>query len=179
MKPTALITCLCLAALPAAFADKPKPLPDAPEIVRPIGRIQPGQGDLEAVQPTEAIPKDYANEKAIAIKLESLVRNNGFYQVKLRIINPTDKPMTFRGFSETSPITKIQHWQDGKWVEERRFLKCGTGLRQCTIAPGQSATFGASVEGDKLPTRIGIAYTNVPRLEGSPQPVVWSEKIER
>lgn len=174
MKPTTLIATLSLCGLLPTFADK---IPLGIEVKRDLA-IDIGE---ELWEPkTEAIPKSYADEKAIAIKFEGLVNNNGLgLRAKLRIINPTDKPMTFRGFSEVSPIIKIEHWTQGKWVEEKRILKCGTGLRQCTIAPGQSAVFGTRLDGDKLPTRVGIARTDVPRPEGSPQPVIWSEKIER
>ena len=51
--------------------------------------------------------------------------------------------MIFTGYSEISPITKTEHWREGKWVEERRVLRCGTGLKSCTIAPGQSAVFSS------------------------------------
>ena len=173
MKPTFIITLLGLCGLSAAFADKPKPLPEA--------RINPKiwvEVCEEKPEPkTELIPKMYAEEKGLAIKMESLVRNNGFYQAKFRIINPTKKPMIFTGYSEASPITKTQHWVDGKWTDERRVLRCGTGLQDCTIAPGESAVFQATLQGDKLPSRIGLAYRTSETHSQTTD--VWSEKVER
>ncbi len=172
MKAATLITCLSLCGLSFAFADKPKPLPEAN--INP--RIWVEVCEEHPEPKTEAIPKAYAEDKAVAIKIESLVRANGFYQMKLRIINPTEKPVVFTGYSESSPVIKVQHWKDDKWVDERRVLRCGTGLRACTIAPGQSAVFGASLEGDKLPSRIGLVHAHG---EKERDLSVWSEKIER
>lgn len=189
MKTLLTVTVLSLCSLSSGFAEeadaKPpadpgkapwnKPLPAGePQIVRPIGRIE----REEAKPQTEAIPKQYADHKEVAIVLEDLkqIGERLAMQVTLRIINPTDKPFTFTGFSEQSPILKVQHMKAGKWVDEPRVLRCGTGLRQCTIAPGQSAVFYEAVYSETMPTRFGISHT----VEGANEPqVVWSEKIER
>ena len=182
MKTIAIVTSLSLCALFAAHAEKPAPKPEcaldpapkpecALEVISPVG--------ANAKPQTEAIPKEHAGEKAVAIKLEGLkqVGERLAMQVTLRIINPTDKPVIFTGYSEASPITKTQHLKDGKWVDEKQLLRCGTGLRSCTIAPGQSAVFNAAVYGETMPTRFGIAYRTSEKQPKTQD--VWSEKIER
>ena len=176
MKLLHTITSLAICSLSFAFGEEQPELAEVEVVPVPQDEIIcefPGR----VFKPeTEAIPKGYADEKAIAIKLESLVRNKGAYEVKFRIINPTTKPMTFTGYSEKSPLTDTQYWKDGKWVDPKPVGICGTGLRQCTIPPGQSAVFQAYLQGDKLPARVGLTYAHGGREQGH---LVWSEKIER
>lgn len=90
--------------------------------------------------------------------LEDLRRDEHGLQVVavLRLINPTETPVRFTGFTEKSPVTKTQKWIDGAWVDKPGFLRCGTGLRPCTVPPGQFALFETSVPAEDLPVRIGI-----------------------
>lgn len=166
-------------------------LVQGPEIQGPIIEA-PGKAEAEplvqvAVQEfipanqkpqTEAIPEKYAGEKAVAIKLEGLKRDEAglLLQVTLRFINPSDKPFQYTGYSAQSPITKRQQWVDGEWVEQQKFLRCGTGLRNCTVAPGQSAVFHITLQPEQLPARIGLTYST--NWKGSKPQTVWSEKIE-
>ena len=194
MKTIATITAFALCTLQFAAADESKPEPEKTRpdldgaaiggasgevlggggIARPIEQVPRREAEPE----TEAIPKEHAGHKQIAIVLDDLERVGERLAMRatLRIINPTDKPMKFTGYSEKNPIAKIQHLKDGEWVEEERILRCGTGLRPCTIAPGQSAVFKATVNAETMPTRIGVDYRvgQVGQLH-----TVWSEKIER
>ena len=166
MKALCLLSCLSVLVTPLASGDEP---------------LQVDVLDLEQAQPkpkTEAIPKEHAGHKEIAIILEDLKRaDTGLYfQLTFRVINPTSEAMHFTGYSEQSPLTKTQRWVDGEWVGKREVLRCGTGLRQCTVAPGQSAVFQTGVQGDLLPVRIGIGYSHG---KNKKLKLVWSEKIER
>lgn len=140
------------------------------EVVEPIV-------DGEKQPETEAIPQKYAGEKEVAIKLEKLepVGERVVMRAVFRIINPTDKPISFTGYSVTSPITMEQHFKDGKWEPQKKVLRCGTGLRQCTIPPGQAAVFFAQVYPQNMPLRVGLKYA---QGDKEVKQHVWSEKIE-
>ena len=177
MKPTALIAILSLGAISASSAveievQQAEAEPQVEVQIEAVEWLDKGRHKPQ----TEAIPKMYAAEKKVAMKMEALIRNKGYYQLKFRIINPTDKPISFTGYSEASPLTRTQHWKDGKWVDPKPLGICGTGLRQCTIAPGQSAVFQTSIAGDQLPGRIGFNYSHGEKNQGHQ---LWSEKIER
>lgn len=201
MKTAPTISCLGLAALcslPLLLADEPRPEIHGPAIERPQEApihpaIQVQVPDLDELQgpeviqlvpakpkpQTEAIPEIYAKEPAARLVLEDLKRDESGLSLHavLRIINPTDQPLVFTGFSEKSPVTQQQQWEDGKWIAVKQFLRCGTGLRPCTIAPGQSAVFSISAPPERLPMRVGISTTDGSKK--AEQQMLWSDKIEQ
>jgi len=189
MKHLPIFTCLALFASPAAFAEEQVEAHGDVKIeIQGNGIVQvEGGPDVrvqicrELVEPepaTEPIPAAYAEEKTVCIKIEKQLRgeDRNSYVIELRLINPTDKPVTFTGFSEKSPITQQQQWKDGQWVDQQKFLRCGTGLRPCTIEPGQSALFSQVLPTEQMPARIGVACAD--GTKDAKRETVWSDKIE-
>ena len=99
--------------------------------------------------------------------------------VVMRIINPTDQAVTYRGYFAGSPQVKRQQWVDGKWqdakVDEGEHIKPGLNVRDITIPAGHSALFAVGLSADMLPSRVGLDYIG----QGKAQFTVWSDKVER
>lgn len=125
---------------------------------------------------TEPIPKAYAHETAVSLKCESRSTKGKFQTVDVRLINPTDAAVVFTGYSEQSPWYKIQKWVDGEWSDHRVGWFCGTGLRLCTIYPGQSAVIPVHVKEDLFPIRVGVEYSKGTKKD---KQVAWSARIDR
>lgn len=122
---------------------------------------------------TEPIPQAHVKETAVGLKFES--RSTDAQIVNVRLINPTERPVTFAGYSEQSPWYKIEKWVDGAWVDHRVGWFCGTGLRVCVIPPGHSSVIPVRVEDGLFPVRIGVGYSNSGTREDE---VVWSTRID-
>ncbi len=129
---------------------------------------------------TEAIPKEHAGEKDIAIKLEKVKQHRSLLGVEasLRIINPTDKDMIYTGLWASSPHIRRQQWKDGRWVEaeltEDENTKPGWS-HAITLPAGQSVVFTMNIGAEQMPARIGLDCTQ----EGKAKFTVWSDRIER
>jgi len=124
---------------------------------------------------TEAIPKEHANKRAICLPLDSRSKNDDYHTINVRLINPTSTPITFTGYSESSPWYKIQKWENGKWVGHNVGWFCGTGLRQCVIPSARSSVIPVHVQADLFPIRVGVEYARGKKRE---QEIVWSARIE-
>lgn len=182
MKMITSISCLSLCALTIHSAGT-----EAPPTPTTTPTAEAGHGGKQApVAPkTEPIPEKYADEKAVAIKFEQLkpVGERMVMEAVLRIINPTDKPITFTShsvpgsYSGEYPVTQLEHWKDGKWTKGGEgWVKPGAPLHPCVIAPGQSAAFAVGVYPNSMPTRVGVSYTHGDK---EAELLVWSDKIER
>ena len=126
---------------------------------------------------TEAIPEQYADQKKVAIVLEKIQQQEAFLgmQITLRIINPTNREVTYRGVYASAPEIRRQQWVDGKWKDIPKEEKPGFNPRPITLPPGQSVVFVMGVSAEQMPARIGIDFT----IADKEQTTVWSDKIER
>ncbi len=120
------------------------------------------------------IPNRYEMEESICLKMDWVSRGNTYFTTYARLINPTSSPITFTGYSESSPWYKIQKSVDGQWVDHEVGWFCGTGLRECTLPPGKSSLIQFSVDDDLYPVRIGVGYKHNNKKE-----IVWSEMINK
>ncbi|MCK4268188.1 MAG: hypothetical protein KAX16_05110 [Actinomycetia bacterium] len=128
----------------------------------------------QAGKNTEAIPRKYAKETEILLNLESRSKHSDSQVINMRLINPTYSSITFTGYSESSPLYKIQKWGKEDWVDLDVGRFDGTGLGWRVIAPGQSSIIQVAV-GEKLfPLRVGVEYAG-----GKKTRTVWSARIER
>ena len=129
---------------------------------------------------TEAIPEKYKDHKQAAIIIEGM-ENKDYgldYLVAFRVINPTDEPVQFAGFSERQPRLEKQLWRNGVWkAPQSGQERSKQSLRRCIIAPGQSAIIQAEFAVDELPARIGLGYSN--GHHNGKHMKLWSEKIGR
>jgi hypothetical protein len=127
---------------------------------------------------TEPIPNPYANETAVCLKLESRKADGKGQTFYMRLVNPTDKPLLFSGYSEQSPLYRIQVLVQGKlWMEHQTSRGwCGTGLRECVIPPGQSSLIPVRINDLVYPIKIGVGYKQ--KAGNSERFVIWSERIE-
>lgn len=138
-------------------------------------------GELSPVddKALEVIPAAHADEKIVCLTLEKCTANEPAQgqELTLRLINGSGKPVVFTGFSEQSPIVRIQKRVDGKWVDQERLLRCGTGLRPCTVPAGKSVVFQVHVQTEWMPLRVGVEYSSG---EADAQRVTaWSEQAAR
>ena len=172
MKHIVAIATISLLSAPHVMAEEIEAPPQVYIATPPKAWVQ------EDAAKSEPIPKKYAKEKAVVIKLEEskLLEEGEYVQLKLRVINPTDKPMWFCGETASNPVDRTQQWLEGEWIEEVQLI-CGTGLRSCVIAPGRSVVVERSFSTKELPVRIGLSYTT--EYEGQGLKEFWSKKIEK
>ena len=169
MRPASVILWLLFGVAGMALADPPL---DRERRAHPVPDPKPE---------TEAIPKEYAGEKQVAIKLEKIDQQQAILgmQLTLRIINPTDQEVSYMGFYASSPKIKRQRWVDGKWQDAKEpdgaLIKPGISMRAITLPPGQSVVFVMGVTAEHLPSRVGLDYTVANKAPFT----VWSDKIER
>ena len=167
MKPIACI--LLLASLTAAQADDPAPMP---ECALEVCAEKPGPK-------TEAIPKQHADEKKVAIKLEHLKREaNGRYIATFRLINPGKQKLSYYMYPMGQPKADTQVQKQGKWVYPEWHALVSAAFRQFTVESGQSVVFVEELNGADLPARIGIGCWN-PDAKVHRQETIWSEPVER
>jgi hypothetical protein len=123
---------------------------------------------------TGVIPDRYAGEKDVCLVVESESTHSGWHAFSIRLLNPSDLPLTFHGYSEQSPLYSVQRWIKGKWVDKIRGV-CGTGLRQCTIPRLQASIFSANVKEEMLPARFGVRYAQGEE-EGQ---IIWTQTLDK
>ncbi len=136
----------------------------------PMPEVLPQDGIAKTS--TQPIPERYAQLRAVTLATEDA-------SVRVRLINPAAKPISFTGYGETSPWYRIQRWQNGSWVDHRVGWFCGTGMRQCVIAAGRSAVIPVHADESLFPIRVGVAYRVGGAKNGTEDQVVWSDRIER
>ena len=123
------------------------------------------------------IPKQHANETEVCLKLGGMSEKDGYHTVNIHMINPTNKPISFTGYSESSPWYKIQRRVNGKWVDHPVGWFWGTGLRPCVISSGQSSVIPVYLKKGLLPIRVGVEYASGMNPKKQLH-IVWSRKIE-
>ncbi len=168
----ASVSCAIIGSLTVLYADDPAPMPEcALDVVEQL--------DEEKVQiKTEAIPKEYAEEKKAAIKLEHLKRDaEGNYIATFRIINPEKKRLSYYMYPSGMPKTDSQILKDGKWIDPDMRL-ISAPFQQFTVGVGQSLVFEDSVNGTDMPARIGISCWD-PDDGAHKRFTIWSDPIER
>ena len=114
----------------------------------------------------------------VTIRAEQPVPDRfGRHVVRCRIANGTGRPIVYTGYAVDAPLYRVQHLEDGQWIDRTEQLMCGTGLQACELAAGESAEITVYVTDNGLSQRVGLGFSVKGDRSGAGH-VAWSNPID-